>query len=123
MGKNTGTKNSGENSNNTNFPNVSILLKDGTQLDVVLNGSTYESGDPIPDGTFTEENLSKVTIDGVVYRNLKLISCYDWDEGTRFAFREMTDQEIENKDLRAQLQAAEESVAELTILVSSILPV
>ena len=114
-------KTTGENSNNTTFPNVSIRLKDGTELNGVLNGTTYESGDPVPDGTFTDENLSEVTINGTTYHDMKLICSYPWDEGTRFAFREMTPQEIENRNLRSQLQAAERSVAELTIIVSSLM--
>ena len=119
MAKNT--KISGENSNNITFPNVSIRLKDGTELNGVLNGTTYESGDPVPDGTFTDENLSEVTINGTVYHDMKLICSYPWDEGTRFAFREMTPKEIENRNLRSQLQAAEQSVAELTIIVSGLM--
>lgn len=89
-------------------------------MNVILNGTTYESGDPIPDGTFTDDNLSEVTIDGVIYRDTKLICSYPWDEGTRFAFREMTEQEIENRNLKSQLQTAEQSVAELTIIVSEL---
>lgn len=88
---------------------------------MILNGSTYESGTEIPDGTFTDDNLSEVTIDGTTYYNMKLICSYPWDEGTRFAFREMTEQEIENRDLKEQLQAAQLSVAELTIIVSNLL--
>jgi len=52
---------------------------------------------------------------------MKLICSYQWDEGTRFAFREMTQQEIENRNLKSQLQAAQESVAELTIIVSGLM--
>lgn len=65
--------------------------------------------------------MSEVTINGVTYRDMKLICSYPWDEGTRFAFREMTQQEIENRDLKKQLQAAQQSVAELTIIVSSLM--
>lgn len=111
----------GGNSNNTTFPNVSIRLNDGTELNGVLNGTTYECRNPAPDGTFTDENLSEVTINGTVFHDMKLVCSYPWDEGTRFAFREMTQQEIENRNLRSQLQAAEQSVAELTIVVSSIM--
>ena len=117
------SKNSGENSNDTNFPNVSILLKDGTELNVVQNGTTYESGEVINRALLTDENLSQIQIDGVTYRNMKLISLYPWDEGSIFAIREMTEQEVENKDLKAQLQVAEQSVAELTVLVSGLLGV
>ena len=115
------TKTIAESSNNTIFPNVSIRLKDGTELDAILNGTTYESGQPIPNGTFTADNLSEVEINGTIYRDMKLICSYPWDEGTRFALREMTQQEIENRDLKAQLQAAQLSVAELTIIVSGLM--
>ena len=115
------TKIIAENSNNTIFPNVSIRLKDGTELNGVMNGTTYESGNPVPDGTFTDENLSEVTINGTTYYNMKLVCSYPWDGGTRFAFREMTQQEIENKNLKTQLQAAQQSVAELTIIVSGLM--
>lgn len=87
----------------------------------VLNGTTYESGDPVPDGAFADENLSEVEINGTVYRDMKLICSYPWDGGTRFAFREMTEQEVENRNLKSQLQAAEQSVAELTIIVSGLM--
>lgn len=100
---------------------MSILLKDGTQLDVVQNGTTYESADLVSADTLSDDNLSEVQIDGVTYQNMKLVSLYPWDEGTRFALRESTEQEIENSSLREQLNAAEQSVAELTIIVSSML--
>ena len=119
MAKNT--KTIAENSNDTIFPNVLIRLKDGTELSGVLNGTTYESGNPVHDGTFTDENLSEVTINGTVYYDMKLVCSYPWDGGTRFAFREMTQQEIENKNLKTQLQAAQQSVAELTIIVSGLM--
>lgn len=115
------TRISGENSNSMISPNVSIRLKDGTELDAILNGTTYESGKPIPDGTFSDDNLSEVEINGTTYRDMKLICSYPWDEGTRFAFREMTEQEIENRNLKTQLQAAQMSVAELTIIVSGLM--
>lgn len=92
-------------------------------MNVVQNGTTYESGDVINRALLTDENLSQIQIDGVTYRNMKLISLYPWDKGSRFAIREMTEQEVENKDLKAQLQAAEQSVAELTVLVSGLLGV
>ena len=69
----------------------------------------------------TDENLQTIQIDGVTFRNMTLVSIYPWDEGTRFAIRELTDQEIENKNLKAQLQTAEQSVAELTVIVSTLL--
>nr|DAO33890.1 MAG TPA: hypothetical protein [Caudoviricetes sp.] len=119
MAKNT--KTIAGNSNDMISPNVSIRLKDGTEFDAVINGTTYESGKEIPAEKFTDDNLSEVTINGTVYRDMKLICAYPWDEGTRFALREMTDQEIENRNLKTQLQAAQKSVAELTIIVSGLM--
>lgn len=98
-----------------------IILKDGTEIEAVLNATTYESAYPISDEVFSDDNLSEVTINGVVHRNMKLICSYPWDGGTRFAFREMTPQEIENRDLKSQLKAAEQSVAELTIIISNLM--
>lgn len=114
-------KGSEENSSDMSFPNVLIRLKDGTELDVVQNGTTYESGTVINKAKLTDENLQEIQIDGVTYFNMTLVSIYPWDEGTRFAIRELTDQEIENKDLKAQLQAADQSIAELTMIVSGLL--
>ena len=98
-----------------------IRLKDGTELDVVQNGTTYESGDPINRAKLRDENLETVVIDGVTYKNMTLIQLYPWDGGTRFAIREKTQAELEDKALRDQLAEAEQSVAELTILVSELM--
>lgn len=115
------TSSTGETSSSTTFPNVSIQLKDGTQLDVIQNGTTYESGETVEAETLSDDNLSEVTIDGTTYYNMKRVSLYPWDGGSRFSLREMTEQEIENKDLKEQLSAAEQAVAELTTVVSGLL--
>lgn len=113
--------NSGENTNNITSQNVKIRLKDGTELTVLLNGNTYESAEPIADSVLSAENVSKVEIDGEAYDNMILICKYEYEGGTRFALREMTEAEAENKSLRAQLDDALQSVAELTIIVSAIM--
>lgn len=91
-----------------------IKLKDGTELNVTLNGTTYESKVPIPDGTFMDDNLSEVTIDGVLYRNMVLISSYPWNDGTRFALREMTEQEIRNQELQSQVELLTGCILEMS---------
>lgn len=98
-----------------------IRLKDGTEFEAVLNGNTYETAEPINKAKLTDANLQTVVINGVTYKNMHLICLYPWDGGSRFGIRELTEQEIENRDLRAQLEAAEQSVAELTILVSGLM--
>ena len=94
------TVNSGENTNNITSQNVKIRLKDGTELNVILNGNTYESAEPIADAVLSPDNVSKVEIGGEAYENMILICKYEYEGGTRFALREMTDAEAENKNLR-----------------------
>ena len=115
------TANSGENTNSITSQNVKIRLKDGTELTVLLNGNTYESATPIADSVLSPENVSTVEIDGEAHENMILICKYEYEGGTRFALREMTETEAENKSLRAQLSDALQSVAELTIIVSAIM--
>ena len=105
---------------NTN-PGVKIRLKDSTELNVILNGNTYESAEPIADAILSPDYISKVEIGGEAYENMILICKYEYEGGTRFALREMTDAEAENKNLRAHLNDALQSVAELTIIVSAIM--
>lgn len=88
---------------------------------VILNGNTYESAEPIADSILSAENISKVEINGEAYENMILICKYEYEGGTRFALREMTEAEAENKSLRSQLNDALQSVAELTIIVSAIM--
>lgn len=115
------TENSGENTNSTTSRSVKIRLKDGTELTALLNGNTYESAEPIADDVLSADNVSKVEIDGEAYNNMILICKYEYEGGTRFALREMTEAEAENKSLRTQLNDALQSVAELTIIVSAIM--
>lgn len=115
------TVNSGENTNSITSQSVKIRLKDGTELNVILNGNTYESAELIADAVLSPDNVSKVEIGGEAYENMILICKYEYEGGTRFALREMTDAEAENKNLRAQLNDALQSVAELTIIVSAIM--
>lgn len=90
-------------------------------MTVLLNGNTYESATPIADDVLSPENVSAVEIDGEAYENMIIVCKYEYEGGTRFALREMTEAEAENKNLRAQLSDALQSVAELTIIVSAIM--
>ena len=58
----------------------SILLADGTVLNLNLNGTEYESETPIADEVLSEENLSNVTIDDVNKGKMKLNSKYPYND-------------------------------------------
>lgn len=87
----------------------------------MLNATTYESATVIPEGTFTAENLSEVLIDGEKHKNMVLITCYPYEGGTRFALREQTETERENAELRAAVQASEQSAAEMSMMLATLM--
>ena len=73
-----------------------------------LNGTEYETEEKVDASIFTDENLTSVTIDGEVHKNLVLNSTYDFGTGSRFSFREMTNDERLNKQITdAQIGLAE----------------
>ena len=98
---------------------VSLLLKDGTSLSCNLNGSTYESETVIDKSVLSKDNLSEVTIDGKKHTNMVLVSYYDYNGGTRFVIRDMTEEEKTFAKLEERLQDAETSALELSELVAS----
>ena len=67
-----------------------IQLKDGTVLNLPLNGNTYESEAELPASLFSDENLSSVKINDIPKGQMVLICCYPYNGGTRFALRELT---------------------------------
>ena len=91
----------------------SILLADGTVLNLNLNGTEYESETPIADEVLSEENLSNVTIDGVNKGKMKLNSKYPFGSGTRFSLREMTEDEKTIERLNAELTQTQVGLAEV----------
>ena len=91
----------------------SILLADGTVLNLNLNGTEYESETPIADEVLSEENLSNVTIDDVNKGKMKLNSKYHFGSGTRFSLREMTEDEKTIERLNAELTQTQVGLAEV----------
>lgn len=76
-----------------------VQLADGTVLNCQLNGTEYETEEKVDASIFTDENLASVTIDGEIHKNLVLNSTYDFGNGSRFSFREMTSEERFNKQI------------------------
>ena len=76
-----------------------LQLADGTTLNCRLNGTEYETEEKVNVSIFTDENLISVTIDGEVHKNLVLNSIYDFGTGSRFSFREMSNDERLNKQV------------------------
>ena len=91
----------------------SILLADGTVLNLNLNGTEYESETPIADEVLSDENLSNVTIDDVNKGKMKLNSKYPYNGGTRFSLREMTEDEKTIDRLNAELTQMQVGLAEV----------
>lgn len=90
------------------FKKVSMTLSDGTILDLTLNGDEYESETKISDSVLSESNLQNVTIDGVKVGAVKLNSMYDYNDGTRFSFREQSAAEkLQSELTQTQLGLAE----------------
>lgn len=97
----------------------SILLADGTVLNLNLNGTEYESETPIADEVLSDENLSNVTIDDVNKGKMKLNSKYPYNGGTRFSLREMTEDEKTIVRLNAELTQTQVGLAEVYELLLS----
>lgn len=97
----------------------SILLADGTVLNLNLNGTEYEYETPIADEVLSDENLSNVTIDDVNKGKMKLNSKYPYNGGTRFSLREMTEDEKTIDRLNAELTQAQVGLAEVYELLLS----
>lgn len=91
----------------------SILLADGTVLNLNLNGTEYESETPIADEVLSEENLSNVTIDDVNKGKMKLNSKYPYNGGTRFSLREMTEDEKTIERLNTELTQTQVGLIEV----------
>lgn len=67
----------------------------------------------------SKDNLSEVTIDGKKHTNMVLVSHYDYNGGTRFVIRDMTEEEKTFAKLEERLQDAEASALELSEMVAS----
>lgn len=83
---------------------VKIIFADGTEIDAVQNGDSYIVDERIE---VTEEQLETVTIQSEdeekVFNNAELVECASVDEKFWFAFREITPEEEEANQLRADV--------------------
>lgn len=97
----------------SNIEQSKIQLKDGTVLNLNLNGTEYESETPITDEVLSDENLSNVTIDDVNKGKMKLNSKYPYNGGTRFSLRELTEDEKTIERLNVELTQTQVGLAEV----------
>lgn len=96
-----------------------IILADNTSLNLILNGTEYESEVVIEDSVLSEENLSNVTIDGVKMGKMVLISKYSYGTGTRFSLRQQTTNEKVVEEINTELLQAQKALAEIYELILS----
>lgn len=96
-----------------------IVLADKTSLNLILNGTEYESEAAIEDSVLSEENLSNVTIDGVKMGKMVLISKYSYGTGTRFSLRQPTANEKTVDEINKELLQAQKALAEMYELILS----
>ena len=97
----------------SNIEQSKIQLKDGTVLNLNLNGTEYESETPITDEVLSDENLSNVTIDDVNKGKMKLNSKYPYNGGTRFSLRDLTEDEKTIERLNVELTQTQVGLAEV----------
>ena len=64
-----------------------------------LNGTEFETEEKVDASIFTDDNLSVVIIDGEKHTDMVLNSTYDFGTGSRFSLRDMTAEEVLNKQL------------------------
>lgn len=96
-----------------------IILADNTSLNLILNGTEYESEAVIEDSVLSKENLSNVTIDGVKMGKMVLISKYSYGTGTRFSLRQQTEREKVLEEINTELLQAQKALAEIYELILS----
>ena len=96
-----------------------IVFADNTSLNLILNGTEYESETVIEDSVLSKENLSNVTIDGAKTGKMVLISKYSYGTGTRFSLRQQTENEKTVDEINKELLQAQKALAEIYELVLS----
>lgn len=96
-----------------NMEQSKIQLKDGTVLNLNLNGTEYESETPLNKELFSEENLEEVIINDVNMGKMVLNSVYDFNGGTRFSLRELTEDEKTIEKLNAELTQTQVGLTEV----------
>lgn len=96
---------------------MTIVLKDGTQLNAFLNGNNYILNEDVDDALLSDENLASVTINGQEYKDLTC--CNHFMEGGKphLIFRELTASEIKEAELNAQISMLTECLLEMSTMV------
>lgn len=97
----------------SNMEQSKIQLKDGTVLNLNLNGTEYESETPIADEVLSDENLEEVIINDINVGKMVLNSVYDFNGGTRFSLRELTEDEKAIERLNAELTQTQVGLTEV----------
>lgn len=82
---------------------VTIILNDNTQINAEVNGNNYIVDEVIDETKLDRTNLVKMTIDGQEYLNMKCQSFME-DEKQHLIFSQMSEQEIENANLRSKIE-------------------
>lgn len=83
---------------------VSISLSDGYTFKAHVNGNNYLPEEEITDEKLTDEKLSKMTIDGVEYKNMHCTNHFKDGDGDHIVFRQITDAELSMKALEQAVQ-------------------
>lgn len=96
---------------------MTIVLADGTEIVAVLNGNNYILDEDVDDALLSNENLANVTVNGQTYKNLTC--CNHFVEGGKphLIFRELTETEIKEAELNAQINMLTECLLEMSTMV------
>lgn len=94
-----------------------IQLKDGTVLNLFLNGTEFESNEEIPSEVLNQQNLEDVYINDERVGKMFLNSQYPYNGGTRFSLRVQTKEEKELEHSNAQLTQVQVALAEVYELI------
>ena len=114
MPRNGNNSTTGGNTKDTIIQVDTIRLKDGTELSLRLNGSEYESDEPLDESLFTDENLSELSVNGSTPSEMRLNSLYSFGTGSRVSFRPLTAEERSSKEITA-LEVALAEVYEMIL--------
>lgn len=86
------------------FETHTIVLGDGTEIKAVLNGNNYITSKSITMEDLTEDNLIGMTIDGAEQEDQVCTNCWTAADGTHIIFHELTPENAEIAELRAQVE-------------------
>lgn len=70
--------------------NHKIIMKDGTQINAVLNGNNYISADKVEDSVLADSNLEGMKIDGTAVSYETVLAHFSDSEGDHIIFGNYT---------------------------------